>query len=91
MLRLKWIALLPADVVSGQLRESRAGRSLSVRAGDEEAGQRGKGRPLEALLSQGAVRTLARLLRGPGQHGSHLQPSHQGAQVERVHLRGGAT
>lgn len=90
-LRIKGFALSLADAVLGQLWESRAGCGLSVRAGDETGGQRGKGRPLEALLSQGAVCALARLLFGPGQHRSHLQPGHQRDQVEQIRLREGGT
>lgn len=53
------VGLLSPDVVSGQLREACVGRSVSVRAGDEEAGQAGEGRPLEALHPEGTVHTLA--------------------------------
>lgn len=75
-----------ADVVPGQLQEARARCGGSVRAGGEESGQKGEGRPLEALHPQGAVHALARLLGGPDQHRPHLQAGHQGDQVGRVHL-----
>lgn len=73
------------DVVSGQLWEACVGLSVSVRAGDEEAGPAGEGRPLEALHPQGGVHPLARLLSRPDQHGSNLQTGHQGNQDGRVH------
>lgn len=73
------------DVVSGQLWEACVGCSVSVRAGDEEAGQGGEERPVEALHPQGNVHTLAWLLSGPDQHRSNLQAGHQGDQVGRVH------
>lgn len=74
-----------ADVVSEQLWETRDGRGVSVRAGDEEAGHGGEGQPLEPLHPQGNIRPVAQLLAGRRQHRAHLQAAHQGNQVWRLH------
>lgn len=69
---------LSSDVVPEQLWEARVGCSVCVRAGDEEAGRRGEGHSLDALLAEGNILPLAQLLSRPHQHRSDLQAGHQG-------------
>lgn len=75
------LVILFPGVVSEQLWEARVGRSVAVRAGDEEAGHGGERHPLELLHPQRNILPMAQLLAGPRQHRTHLQAAHQGTQV----------